>query len=234
MASQRRFGMPDIDFLMQVGEQVMPAIHNIRLLAQLAWTAAEDERQRLARDVHDSVIQPYIGLQYKLAAIRNKAAEGKPTSDDLDRLFEMTLEQINSLRGFVTGLKEKQSSEFGFLSSVRRFAVQFGESYNLDVQVESRGEIEISDRLAQHLVRIVQEGLSNVRKHTEASACQIVIERAGSNLLLSIENDNPNANGARHAFVPRSITERIEDLGGQTVVEQNADGRTAVRVEVPL
>lgn len=234
-ARDRSFRLTDIDFLMQVGEQVMPAIHNIRLLAQLAWTAAEDERRRLARDVHDSVIQPYIGFQYKLAAIRNKSAAGKPTGADLDRLFEMTVNEVNSLRGFVRGLKEGESSEFGFLPSVRRFAAQFSESYDLDVQVESRGDIEVSDRLAPHLVRIVQEGLSNVRKHTTASVCRILVEREGSSLCLSVENDNPHANGASHAeFLPRSITERTEDLGGHVSVEHSVDGRTTVKIEVPL
>ena len=234
-ASGRSFRLTDIDFLMQVGEQVMPAIHNIRLLAQLAWTAAEDERRRLARDVHDSVIQPYIGFQYKLAAIRNKSAAGKPTADDLDRLFEMTVNEVNSLRGFVRGLKEGDSSEFGFMPSVRRFAAQFSESYDVDVQIESSGDIAVSNRLAPHLVRIVQEGLSNIRKHTTASVCRILIERQGSNLCLSVENNNPHANGASPAeFLPRSIMERAEDLGGHVSVEHGLDGRTTVKVEVPL
>jgi signal transduction histidine kinase len=234
-AAQRSFGLQDIDFLMQVGEQVMPTIHNIRLLAQLAWTAAEGERRRMARDVHDSVIQPYIGLQYKLAAIRAKGAEGKSTMEDVERLFEMTVDEVTSLRGFVTGLKEGESTEFGFLASVRRFAAQFGASYDLEIQVESNGEIEIGNTLAQHLIRIIQEGLSNVRKHTTASFCRIVISRADSNLRLSIENDNPRATGATGAdFYPRSITERTEDLGGHVKVEHSVNGLTTVRVEVPL
>ena len=235
LSASKRFRISDIDFLMQVGEQVMPAIHNIRLLAQLAWTAAEDERRRLARDVHDSVIQPYIGFQYKLAAIRNKSAQGQPTGDDLDRLFEMTVNEVNSLRGFVRGLKDGESSEFGFLASLRRFAAQFSESYDLDVQLETKGEIEVSDRLAPHLVRIVREGLSNIRKHTTAARCKIIIERDESYLSLSIENDSSHANGESHGdFVPRSIAERAEDLGGRVRVEHGVDGRTAVKVEVPL
>lgn len=235
-ARQNIFNASDVDFLMQVVEQIMPVIHNIRLLAQLALNAAEGERQRLARDVHDSVIQPYIGLQYKLAAIRNKGAQGKDTSEDLERLFQMTVNEVNSLRGFVRGLKEgDEEPQAGFMSAVRRFAAQFSESYDLDVQIESRGEVEIDNRLAAQLIRIVQEGLSNVRKHTDASLCKITVECAESILRLSIENNNPRQNGDGLAgFVPRSIAERTEDLGGRVRIEQNLDGGTAVRVEIPL
>src|SRR5947209_10153042 len=99
------FDDSDIDLLMQVVEQIMPVIHNIRLLARLASNAAEQERQRLARDIHDSVIQPYIGLQYKLAAIRNKSAAGGAVSDGMERLFPKTVSEETGLRGIVRGLK---------------------------------------------------------------------------------------------------------------------------------
>lgn len=234
-ARQRIFGGGDVDFLMQVVEQIMPVIHNIRLLSQRALNAAEDERRRLARDLHDSVIQPYIGLQYKLAAIRNKQAEGKETSEDVERLFSMTVNEVNSLRGFVRGLKEGDEPEANFLAAARRFASQFAESYDLDVQIESKGELEISDRLAANLMRIVQEGLSNVRKHTDASVCKIMVEHRGSSLSLIIENNNSrySGNGAGD-FIPGSIAERTEDLGGRVRVEQTLDGHTSVRVEIPL
>jgi signal transduction histidine kinase len=234
-AGQRTFSASDVDFLMQVVEQIMPVIHNIRLLAQLALNAAEEERQRLARDVHDSVVQPYIGLQYKLTAIRNKSAEGKDTTEDIERLFQMTVDEVNSLRGFVRGLKEGSEPRPSFMSAVRRFAEHFSESYDLDVQIESKGEIEVNDRLAAQLIRIVQEGLSNVRKHTDASFCKITLEPAGPILRLSIVNNKPRQNGSgRDDFVPRSITERTEDLGGKVRIEQTLDGDTAVRVEIPL
>lgn len=229
------FGDSDVSFLIQVVEQIMPVIHNIRLLARLSLNAAEQERLRLARDLHDSVIQPYIGLQYKLAAIRNKSAEGRDTSADLERLLDTTTNEVKSLRGFVRGLKEGDEPGASFMSAVRRFAAQFAESYDLDVQVESKGQVELNDRLAAELIRLVHEGLSNIRKHTEASYSKITVERAASALRLWIENNNPQANGeGSAAFVPRSITERTEELGGRVSIEQRLDGYTVVKIEIPL
>jgi signal transduction histidine kinase len=229
------FDGEDIAYLMQVGEQIMPVIHNIRLLERLASNSAEQERQRLARDIHDSVIQPYIGLQYKLAAIRNKAAEGRGIGEDIERLFEMTVEEIAGLRGFVRGLKDGDNRADNFVSAVRRFASQFAQNYDLDVKVESKGDFRVNDRLAAELIRIVHEGLSNVRKHSSAAASKITLERADRSLHISIENDDPRADESeRPPFTPRSITERAEELGGHVEVERTTDARTLVRVEIPL
>lgn len=229
------FDGEDIAYLMQVGEQIMPVIHNIRLLERLASNSAEQERQRLARDIHDSVIQPYIGLQYKLAAIRNKAAEGRGIGEDIERLFEMTVEEIAGLRGFVRGLKDGDNRADNFVSAVRRFASQFAQNYDLDVKVESKGDFRVNDRLAAELIRIVHEGLSNVRKHSSAATSKITLERADRYLRISIENDDPRAEDvARAPFTPRSITERAEELGGHVEVERTTDARTLVRVEIPL
>ncbi|MCA1815339.1 MAG: histidine kinase [Acidobacteria bacterium] len=225
----------DIGYLMQVGEQMMPVIHNIRLLERLASNAAEQERQRLARDIHDSVIQPYIGLQYKLAAIRNKLAAGADVADDVERTFQTTVEEIAGLRGFVRGLKDGEGRQDDFVSAVERFAAQFAQNYDLDVKVESKGDFRVNDRLAADLIRIVHEGLSNVRKHTSATVCKITLERDDSSLLVSVENDDPRADdSARAPFTPRSIAERAEELGGHVAVGRSSDGRTRVRVEIPL
>lgn len=229
------FGGEDIAYLMQVGGQIMPVIHNIRLLERLASNSAEQERQRLARDIHDSVIQPYLGLQYKLAAIRNKAAEGRELNEDIERLFEMTVDEVAGLRGFVRDLKDGEGRADNFVSAVQRFAAQFAQNYDMDVKVESKGDFRVNDRLAAELIRIVHEGLSNVRKHSSAAAGRITLERADRSLRISIENDDPRTDDApRPTFTPRSIAERAEELGGHVRVERTADARTLVCVEIPL
>ncbi len=229
------FDGADIGSLMQVGEQIMPVIHNIRLLERLASNSAEQERQRLARDIHDSVIQPYIGLQYKLAAIRNKAAEGREIGEDIERLFQMTVDEVAGLRGFVRDLKDGEGRADNFVSAVQRFAAQFAQNYDLDVKVQTKGDFRVNDRLAAELIKIVYEGLINVRKHSSATAGNITLERADRSLRISIENDDPRADeGAPPPFTPRSITERAEELGGHVAVERTADAHTLVRVEIPL
>jgi len=230
------FVRSDIGFLMHIVEQIMPVVHNIRLLSQLASNAAEQERKRLARDIHDSVIQPYIGLQYKIAAVRNKIGAGNgDVSGDIEQLFQMTVDEVSSLRGFVRNLKDISGSGDDFLSAVRRFAEQFAANYELEVQVESKGKIAINDRIAADLIKIIHEGLSNIRKHTQATRSKITLERADNSLRLCIENDDaPMGTTSPATFSPISIRERAAELGGDLRVERNPEGRTLVKVEIPL
>lgn len=232
------FDDSDVDFIAQAVEQVMPVLDNIRLLDRLASNAAEQERQRLARDIHDSVIQPYIGLQYRLAAIRNKlATNGGNVKDDIERLFQTTVDEISDLRGFVSGLKDADAQQGNFLSAVRRFAKQFTENFGIDVKIECHDKINIDDRLAAEVIQMVHEGLSNIGKHTEAASSTITLGHNDSTLFLSIENDNGNApegESAHAPFTPGSITGRAEALGGHARVERTPEGQTRVKIEIPL
>jgi signal transduction histidine kinase len=230
------FSDPDVEFLEQLVMQIAPVLDNIRLLERLASNAAEQERQRLARDIHDSVIQPYLGLQYRLAAIRNKLASGAADiSEDVERLFESTAAEIDGLRGFVRGLKDSDGRRADLAAAVRRFAAQFGEDYDIDVRVECAGSLNVNDRLAAEVIRFVHEGLSNVRKHTSATQVTLSLGCGERDCFIRIENDGV-AKGPEspHAFTPRSLTERARELGGRVRVEAAGAGRTAVTVEIPL
>lgn len=224
----------DLDFLAQVVEHVMPVLSNVRLLDQLATKAAEQERLRIARDLHDSVIQPYIGLQYKLAAIRHKLDAGeRDVRLDIEHLFDVTASEVTGLRRYVGGLKDGGEGRDGLAAALGRYTEQFQENYGIDVQLDIRGGVHVTDRLAAELIQMVHEGLRNVWKHTEATRCVVTLETESGNLLLSIENDG----AAAAPFTPRSISERAEALGGhaRVGVERGTDGsHTAVRVRIPL
>jgi signal transduction histidine kinase len=232
-AQRRLFTNNDAHFIAQVIEQVKPILDNIRLLERLTSSIAEQERQRLARDIHDSVIQPYVGLQYKLAAIRNKAAKSE-LAPDIERLFQVTANEISNLRGFVGGLKQSDRPREDRLRALRRFAEQFAESYDIVVEVQSNGFIDPSNRLAAEVIAIVHEGLSNIRKHTGAKHSLIRLERTNNHLVIQIENDILNDAAPPPQFQPKSITERAQDLGGGVRVDQNRKGRTVVTVDIPL
>ncbi len=72
-----KFDSPDMDFMLQLMDHVTPVMENIRLIDNLASDAAEQERRRIAHDIHDSVIQPYLGLAVWLAALDQKLEAGQ-------------------------------------------------------------------------------------------------------------------------------------------------------------
>lgn len=228
------FDDSDIDFLLQLIDQVMPVLDNIRLLDRLASNAAEQERQKIARDIHDSVIQPYIGLQYKVAAIRNKFATGANVGQDLDQLLEVTSSEVTGLRSYVRDLKADGGRQGDLVAAIRRHALKFRENYGITVEIDCKADLNISDRLAAEVFQLIHEALSNVRRHTEATNVKISLESQANNFILRAENEGASGDAATQPFTPRSITERAEALGGQAHVELRKEGRTVIEVSIPL
>lgn len=233
LVSERRnaFAEHDIDFLLQLIEQVVPVIDNILLVDRLASDAANEERQRIARDLHDSVIQPYIGLQLGLTAVRQRHEAGLDVRKDIAQLADLTAEGIGELRGYVRDLRDGAERSDDLVVSLRRFADKFRSSTGIDVQVSTEHAIRVNHRLAAEAFQIAVEGLSNVRRHTNAQAAHISLGCANERLTVRIEN--PTTADATTPFQPRSITGRAQALGGYARVAQTA-GRTAVIVEIPL
>ncbi|PYV86370.1 MAG: hypothetical protein DMG05_19950 [Acidobacteria bacterium] len=238
LTTRRRYAFndSDVDFLLQVIDHVMPVIDNIRLVDQLASNAAEEERQRIARDLHDSVIQPYIGLQIGLASIRWKLAnQGADVTRDIERLINMTDVSIAELRACMNKLKESGEHEGSLLSAVQRFAGKFSEATGIGVQVAAKTNVRVADRLAAEAFQIVAEGLSNIRRHTHATQATIHLGCHNGHLILGIENDLAPGETPQ-PFTPHSITERSEALGGRAYVEPKGGygTGTVVVVEIPL
>lgn len=233
-AHRHAFDDSDADFLLQVIDHFAPVVENIQLVDRLASDAAEAERQRIARDLHDSVIQPYIGLQLGLTAIQQKVATGDTNvAGDIDRLLGRIGNELADLRGYLRGLKSTGEHTSTLLPSLRRFVAKFTEATGIAVRVEAADDLRLNDRLAAEVFQMVAEGLSNVRRHTYATGAAIVLARRGGNLLLRIE-DEGTAEAPQAPFSPRSISERAAALGGQAYVERGAGGGSAVVVEIPL
>lgn len=227
------FDDSDVDFLQQVLNHFTPVIENIRLVDRLASDAAEVERQRIAHDLHDSVIQPYIGLQIGLTAIIQKLESGDTNvSGDIKRLNEQIATVVANLRSYMQGLRSVGEQENILVPSMRRFAATFAETTGIAVEVHAAGDIHLNDRLAAEVFQMVTEGLSNIRRHTHAMQASIVLAHRENYVVLRIEDQGMNRS-APAPFTPRSINERASILGGRVHVDQHQHGSDVV-VEIPL
>lgn len=233
------FERSDTEFISQLAGQVLPALENIELLDRMATGAANRQSEKISRDIHDSTIQPYIGLKLGLEALELKNAAGGNLSEDIAKLINLAEVSISGLRGYVSDLKEGKSGEKAgevLISAVRGKAAKFREFYDVDVSVEAKDGFYINDRMAAAAFQIVSEGLSNIRRHTKSKRAKIAIRREAEHLVLEIQNDNEPANtavGAVAEFVPKSIRARAASLGGTARVEI-LEIHTRVRVEIPL
>jgi signal transduction histidine kinase len=236
------FEPSDIDFLLQAINQFMPIVENIRLVDHLASSAAEEERKKIARDIHDSIIQPYIGLQLGIESViamlgtesNDHAADSKKAEiirTRINRLKDLTEKGIEDLRGYINNLSSHRVSETNLLPAINSYAEKFGIATGISVEIKAEENIRINDRLAAEIFQIVAEGLSNIRRHTHSPSASIDLATGKDKLILAIENniiDNVSAN-----FTPQSIFERVKSLGGSLEVKQE-DNRTIIRIEIPL
>ncbi len=237
---------PDMEFVLQLMDHVTPVMENIRLIDNLASDAAETERRRIAHDIHDSVIQPYLGIQFGLSALDHKLESGDVAiRADVQELLELTKHELAELRRFVWGLKAGEERMDVLLPAIERYAERFSLVTGINVDVESHGKVKVNDRLAAELFQIVAEGLSNVRRHAFCRDARVEISCKETSLQLQIKNSRPRAGspveverpegheGIR-AFRPRSIAERAAALGGETQVYVDEKDYTVVSVGIPL
>lgn len=236
----------DMDFMLQLMDHVTPVMENIRLIDNLASDAAEQERQRIAHDIHDSVIQPYLGLQFGLAALDQKLEAGHAgIRENVQELLELTNHELAELRHFVWGLRANEERTDVLLPAIERYAERFSLVTGIKVDVAAHGKVKVNDRLAAELFQIVAEGLSNVRRHAFCRDARVEIECKETSLLLQIKNSRPrtgaNPEGERgdgqdgvKSFRPHSIAERAASLGGETQVFIDDKDYTVVSVGIPL
>jgi signal transduction histidine kinase len=234
LCSERGFIPADLKFFEQLRQQLSPRIENLRLLDRLARDVVEEERRRISRDIHDSAIQPYIGLKFALEALERRVSPGDPLASDIGRLVEMANLEIAELRRYVKGLRGQGKPEYAsVVPVVRRQAARFGELYGIKINVEAEGDFAVNEILAAEVFHIVGEALSNIRRHTNAAMAHIKLVCDMEKLTVQIANPASGCPEVRR-FTPRSIAERVRTLGGTCSVEVTPGHGTVVCIAIPL
>jgi signal transduction histidine kinase len=234
-SKKKSFDGVDAEFLNQLLTRIIPMIDNINLLDKLASEATALQRQKISRDIHDSTVQPYIGIKFGLEALRIKNDSGEDISNEIERLVEMANTNIEEIRGYIDRLKDDKPDALkgsALVSAIRQQAKKIGEFYGIEIEVFAENEISVSDRLSAEIYQIVSEGLSNIKRHTYSNYAVISIQRDDKNLRLEIRNKFSASNGSVE-FTPKSITGRAKAIGGQALVETD-EQFTKVSVVIPL
>jgi len=224
------FDVSDLEFMSHAVYAMLRVTDNVRLVDNLAYNAAENERRRIARGIHDTVIQPLVGLQIGLRAILQRMHdEAYDVEPDIKRLVESIDGEVTHLRQYVTSLRGERRNEF--MPAIRRFAREFRRLTGIDVEVKGPAELPVNERVSVALFGMTAEALSNIRRHTTSLHAAVVVERVADRIEFRVENDA--AEGETQPFNPKSLGEHAEALGGKLEIRQTP-GTTAVAVEVPL
>ncbi|WP_228282428.1 PAS domain S-box protein [Rubrobacter tropicus] len=198
----------------------------------------EAERNRIARELHDSILQDIV---YALQEIQVLQVTGQNGDDPaLQDSADALRRSVEGLRGAIFELRLKETTERSFVSSLkslvdlsRRMARG---KYELDLVVGSGVPQRLPEGYGREVVRIVQEALTNVRRHAAASRVRVEIGVDGDNLYAEVVDDGRGFDPEdSHSGVGQySMRQRALDLGGELKVESGVGGGTRVLLRVPL
>lgn len=227
------FSRDEAVFLRTLAEQAFGWVDHVHRLERLRAQAAVHERQKLALDLHDTAVQPYIGLKLGLSALRLQAGPDNPLLPGLQRLEDMASQVAEDLRRYARQVRQPQRPSQALAHELRQQAAQVRDFYGVDIDVRIPEELAVSESLSAEVLQVVREGLTNICKHTQAQRGEVELRCQGGWLGIRIANEGGALDGAAD-FTPRSISERAAALGGRIDVRHEHDGRTAVHVHVPV
>ena len=230
-------------FLLDLVHQVGPAVYNVYLLHRLRRRAGAAERARFARELHDGAVQSLIAVEMQVDVLRRQVDAGKPIGAELGRIQGLLREEVLKLRELMQQMKAIEVDAQRLLGvlhdTVERFQRETGIAARFVTELE---ELDMPQRVCREILRIVQEGLVNVRKH---SGARHVLVRLGSSLgkwNLTLEDDGkgfPFAGRYNHDQMdeagkgPMIIRERVGLIAGELTVESNPGQGTRLEVTVP-
>ena len=198
--------------------------------------AAERERARWARELHDESLQDLAGLKILLASARRGAAEGRLTST-VDEAIARLSRSIESLRGLIADLRPAALDQLGVAAALDGLAERTRSTSGLDVQLQvALDEDRLCEDGASTVYRLVQESLTNVAKHARASRVDVAVTMDSEAVDIEVRDDGDGFDPAVPAsgFGLVGMRERVELANGTLVVRTAPGSGTIVRAHVPL
>lgn len=229
--SRRRFDEQDLELAQQVVRLALPVFRNACLIERLTGKVAEMERLRIGRDLHDSAIQPYIGLKFAIEALARKVPSGDPLAADIGRVLAMMQDELASMRSVIKGLRHNEAEAKPLALAIRSQVRRLAELYDLQVDIDADDTLSVGSALGKEIPHMVSEALSNIRRHTRSRQARVSLARQGESLVLTIHNQAPDGQAA--AFEPKSLSSRAAALGGYTSIAADGGG-TTVTICLPM
>jgi two-component system, NarL family, sensor histidine kinase UhpB len=206
-----------------------------RRLSASVVEAREEERRRIARELHDELGQRLTALKLDLTHLACR--EGRPT--EVDGMLALLDETVASVRRIATDLRPLMLDDLGLNAAIEWLARDA--SQRLGIPIEARlplTEPPLSTRASIALYRMVQEALTNVARHSHATKVQVRLDAAAEGLTLTVQDDGVGfGEDALHAaggFGLLGLRERAEMLGGELVIGSAPDGGGLITVRLPL
>ena len=215
------------------------AIENARLLERSRELSIVEERNRLARELHDSVSQKLFGIVLTAEAAgtlleRDTAAAGA----QITRLGELAQEALTELRELIFELRPASLEQEGLAATLRKQVDMLRRLHGRDIELRIAGTAHAAPEAEGEVLRIAQEALNNALRHAGEGRIELRLEARDSRLVVTVADDgvgfDPAAPGVRSRRLGlTSMEERARALGGTLAVVSRPGDGTTVTLEVP-
>ena len=234
----------ELRFLNELVRQVGPAVYNVYLLRRLRLRAGAVERARVARELHDGAVQSLIAVEMQVDVLRRQSTSNPASvTGELGRIQGLLREEVLKLRELMQQMKSMDVDSrklLGFLNdTVERFQRETGISARFLSEIE---ELEMPQAVCREVARIIQEGLVNVRKHSQAHQVLVRLGSGGGQWRVIIEDDGCGFSFSgrlsqdeleRSGKGPVVIQERVRLIEGELTIESNPGRGSRLEITVP-
>jgi signal transduction histidine kinase len=233
----------EVELIAAVGSQVGTVLENAQLFSKTEALAVLQERERVAREVHDGLAQTlgYLNVQMGIVDRLLATEEIARAQAEVDEMALVTREAYQDLRQAIVDLRTPFSSTGGLRRTLREYAERFSRQTGITCHFEGhRGPPAILSPTAEvQLIRIVQEALANVKKHAPGSEVWLSVEVRNREALVIIRDNGPGFDLestmiSGRQFGLQTMKERAESVGGTLRIDSRPDAGTTVEVVVPL
>lgn len=219
------------------------AIGTERLHRQARNLAIVEERSRLGQELHDNLAQILVFLKLKVIDTNTLLATGQlgEAQTNLQELKQLISETYTDVREEIFNLQAKITSGLSFSEMLRKYVAKYKKFYGLDIElvVEDESLLEFPIEVGIQVIRIIQEGLINVRKHAGVDQARLSFTRTGEQLQISIEDEGQGFNvkqlqqTGQAGFGLDIMRERAESIGGTLAIESRPDRGVRLIIELP-
>jgi signal transduction histidine kinase len=228
----------ELSLLTAVGHQIGVAVENAHLYRQAQKLAVVEERNRLARDLHDSVTQTLYGTSLCAEAAARQLSLGNlgVTIDHLHEIQASTQEALHEMRRLIFELRPPILSTGGLEAALRARLESVEERVGLVTELSGTGNGRLSPDVEAALYRVAQEALNNTLQHAHASHVSIHLDHAGGRVTMEIVDDgagfDPEEAREGGGLGLSGMEERVMRLGGSLFLHSQPGEGTRIKVEV--
>lgn len=213
------------------------AFAQVRSLAASAERTREAERTRIAREIHDDLGQALTGVKMDLAWVRSRVPTDAGLTARFDEMGGLLEQAVQIGRRISSDLRPGVLDDLGLAAALRWQAREFTNRTGIAVQIDAPEELAVPDERATAAFRICQEALTNVSRHSGASAVAVELREDQGSLSLMIRDNGKGfttGSGREGSFGLLGMQERAEAWGGAVSVESAVGSGTTVTLHLPL